>query len=43
MKSTYKIIVNDRNYTSWDILDEQYNMIRLETQIQPIESKLFTN
>ena len=41
MTTTYKIIVNDRNYNSWDILDEQCN--KIEMQMQPIESKLFTN
>jgi hypothetical protein len=38
----YKIYVNDRSYTSWEIFDTaNFNKITLD--IQPIESKLFSN
>jgi len=40
--SIYKIYVNDRNYTSWDIFDTS-NFEKVELDIQPIESKLFSN
>jgi len=39
---SYKIYVNDRSYTSWEIFDTaNFNKITLD--IQPIESKLFSN
>ena len=38
----YKIYVNDRSYTSWEIFDTaNFNKIILD--IVPIESKLFSN
>lgn len=38
----YKIAVNDRNYTSWEILDaETFNKVDLD--ICPIDSKLLSN
>jgi hypothetical protein len=39
---SYKIYVNDRSYTSWEIFDtSNFNKINLD--INPIESKLFSN
>jgi hypothetical protein len=42
MNSTYKIYVNDRNYTSWDIFDN-INFCKVSTDINPISNKLFSN
>ena len=40
--STYKIIVNDRGYTSWEIFENsKFNKVNLS--INPIEEKLFSN
>uniref|UniRef100_A0A6C0EQB6 RNB domain-containing protein n=1 Tax=viral metagenome TaxID=1070528 RepID=A0A6C0EQB6_9ZZZZ len=40
--STYKIIVNDRGYTSWEIFENsKFNKVSLN--INPIEHKLFSN
>lgn len=39
---TFKIHVNDRNYTSWEVLDtNKFN--KIEMDINPLENKLFTN
>jgi exoribonuclease R len=38
----YKIQINDRSYSSWDVYDSnKFHKVQLE--INPIESKLFTN
>ena len=40
--TTYKIIVNDRGYTSWEIFENsKFNKVNLT--INPIEEKLFSN
>lgn len=42
MSKTYKIHINDRNCSSWDVFDmDKFNKIELD--INPVESKLFTN
>ena len=38
----YKLYVNDRNYSSWQIF-EMLNFNKVELNINPIESKLFSN
>ena len=39
----YKIYVHDRNYSAWDIFDANH-FVKLEgVDVQPIESKLFSN
>ena len=40
--SIYKIYVNDRNYTSWDVFDTS-NFEKINLDINPIELKLFSN
>jgi exoribonuclease R len=42
MNSTYKIYVNDRNYTSWEIFDN-INFCKITTDINPVYNKLFSN
>jgi hypothetical protein len=42
MSSTYKLYVNDRNYTSWQVF-ETSNFNKVELDINPIDSKLFPN
>ena len=42
MDNSYKIHVNDRNYTSWDVF-ETNNFNKVNLDINPIESKLFSN
>jgi len=40
--SSYKIYVNDRSYTSWEVFDtNNFNKITLD--INPLESKLLSN
>ena len=39
---TYKILVNDRNYSSWEIC-ETVNYEKRDIQIDPLQSKLFSN
>lgn len=41
-KNTFKIHVNDRNYSSWEIFETK-NFNKVELNIHPIESKLFSN
>ena len=42
MTKMYKIHINDRNCTSWDVFDmDKFN--KIELNINPVESKLFTN
>ena len=38
----YKIHINDRNYTSWEIYDNN-NLIKVSLNINPIENKLLSN
>jgi len=40
--SSYKLYVNDRNYTTWQIF-ESNNFNKVELDINPLESKLFSN
>ena len=40
--SIYKIYVNDRNYTSWEVFDTS-NFEKIELDINPIQLKLFSN
>jgi len=42
VSKTLKIHINDRNYSSWEILDSN-NFNKIDINIDPIESKLFTN
>ena len=42
MTSTYKLCINDRNYTSWEIFDNT-NFCKVSIAIEPIEKKLFSN
>jgi exoribonuclease R len=42
MTSTFKIHVNDRNYTSWEVFDN-VNFCKTNIDINPIENKLFSN
>jgi hypothetical protein len=42
MPENYKIHVNDRNYTSWDVFDI-VNFQKINLEINPVESKLFSN
>ena len=39
---TYKIILENRNYNSWNIYDSN-NLKKTNLQINPLESKLFSN
>jgi exoribonuclease R len=39
---TYKIVLENRNYTNWNIYDSN-NFEKKDLQINPIESKLFSN
>ena len=39
---TYKIVLENRNYTNWNIYDSN-NFEQKDLQINPIESKLFSN
>jgi hypothetical protein len=39
----YKLYVNDRNYTSWEVFDANKFTKLEEISIDPIESKLFSN
>lgn len=39
---TYKILVNDRTYNSWDIY-ETSDFAKIDLKINPIENKLFSN
>lgn len=42
MKTTYKIHINDRNCSSWEVFDsEKFN--KVEFNFNPIEQKLFSN
>ncbi len=38
----YKIYINDRNYTAWEVF-ETHNFQKVNVQVDPNESKLFTN
>jgi len=38
----YKISINDRNYTSWELFDNN-SFNNVDININPLESKLFTN
>ena len=40
--ANYKLYVNDRTYTSWDVFDT-INFNKIPLDINPIESKLFSN
>lgn len=42
MSSTYKIYVNDRDYSSWEIFDN-INFCKYECDVNPISNKLFSN
>lgn len=42
MTETYKLYVNDRNYTTWNVF-ETSNYQNVNIEINPIESKLFSN
>ena len=42
MTTTYKLYVNDRAYTSWDIFDN-INFCKIQTEINPVENRLFSN
>ena len=42
MSSTYKIYLNDREYSSWEIFDN-INFCKCECNINPISEKLFSN
>ena len=39
---SYKLYVNDRSYTSWEVFDT-INLNKINLDFKPIESKLFTN
>ena len=40
--SSYKLYVNDRSYTSWEVFDST-NFGKIDLDINPVESKLFSN
>ena len=40
--ANYKIYVNDRSYSSWDVFDT-INFNKIQLDIKPIELKLFSN
>jgi len=40
--TSYKLYVNDRNYSSWEIFDTN-NLNKVNFDINPVESKLFSN
>ena len=40
--TSYKIYINDRNYSSWEIFDTN-NFNKIDVNIDPIKSKLFSN
>jgi exoribonuclease R len=40
--NSFKIFINDRNYTSWDVFDTD-KLNKVEFNVNPIENKLFTN
>ena len=40
--SSYKIYVNDRSYSSWEVFDST-NFGKIDLDINPVESKLFSN
>ena len=39
---SYKIYINDRNYSSWEVFDTN-NFNKINVDIDPIKSKLFSN
>jgi len=40
--TNYKIYINDRNYTHWEVFDN-FNFNKIEIDINPLEQKLFSN
>ena len=42
MNNSFKIYVNDRGYTSWEVFDN-INFCKISIDINPIENKLFSN
>jgi exoribonuclease R len=42
MSTTYKLCINDRNYTSWEVFDNT-NFCKVLLDINPVEKKLFSN
>ena len=40
--TNYKIYINDRNYTHWEVFDN-FNFNKIEMDINPLEQKLFSN
>jgi len=42
MTTTYKLCVHDRNYTSWEVIDNT-NFCKMSVDINPVEKKLFSN
>ena len=42
MEKMYKIHINDRNCCSWEVIDMD-KFVKIDLDINPIESKLFTN
>ena len=44
MSTQYKILVNDRNYTNWNLFDALYlNEIKEKININPVSNKLFSS
>lgn len=41
--SIYKIIIDNRNYTSWTIYETIHYKVSTEMQLNPLENKLFSN
>lgn len=42
MSNNYKIHINDRNYTSWEVFDNKKNK-KCDMEINPLENKLFAD
>jgi hypothetical protein len=40
--NVYKLHINDRNYTSWDIFDT-IHFQKVDITINPVDSKMFSN
>ena len=42
MTTSYKLCINDRNYTSWEIIDNT-TFCKISLDMNPVEQKLFSN
>lgn len=42
MTTTYKIHINDRNFSSWEVFDNE-TFTKIDIELNPLDKKLFTN